>query len=92
MFAGGEGTVEITDSGTIGRYSGNFLLRTQPLWLQQGFAVGILAAPNDVLISEQKSRTYDGLWLREPGLFLHDAMPRAEAYLDRFGSPPNQTE
>jgi hypothetical protein len=48
--------------------------------------------PPDVLISEQKSRTYDGLWLREPGQFLHDAMPRAEAYLDRFGSPPNQTE
>lgn len=52
----------------------------------------LVELPPDVLISEQKSRTYDGLWLREPGQFLHDAMPRAEAYLDRFGSPPNQTE
>lgn len=33
MFAGAEGTVEITDSEAIGRYSSNFLLRTQPLWL-----------------------------------------------------------
>lgn len=37
MFVGGEGTVEIRDSGTIGQYAGNFLLRTQPLWLEQGF-------------------------------------------------------
>ncbi|MDR3575034.1 MAG: hypothetical protein P4L50_14330, partial [Anaerolineaceae bacterium] len=44
--------------------------------------------PPDVLISEQKSRTYDGLWLREPRQFLHDAMPRAEAYLRRFPGPP----
>jgi pimeloyl-ACP methyl ester carboxylesterase len=54
MFAGGEGTVEITDSGTIGRYLGNFLLRTQPLWLQQGFSVEILAAPNNVSLSGQR--------------------------------------
>jgi len=32
--AGRDGTVEIADSGTIYRYSGNFLLRTRPLWLQ----------------------------------------------------------
>jgi hypothetical protein len=37
----------------------------------------LVELPPDVLISEQKSRTYDGLWLREPGQFLHDAMPRA---------------
>ena len=29
-----------------------------------------------------------GLWLREPCQFLHDAMPRAEAFLDRFPQPP----
>jgi 8-oxo-dGTP diphosphatase len=50
---------------------------------------GTLASlPRDVLISEQKSRTYDGLWLREPRQFLHDAMPRAYSYLDRFCEPP----
>jgi hypothetical protein len=52
----------------------------------------LVELPPDVLISEQKSRAYDGLHLRKPGQFLHDAMPRAEAYLDRFGSPPKQTE
>ena len=37
--------------------------------------------PQDVLISEARSRTYDGLWLQEPRQFLHDALPRAYAYL-----------
>ena len=41
-----------------------------------------------VLVSEARSRTYDGLWLREPRQFLHDAMPRALAFLDRFPPPP----
>jgi hypothetical protein len=39
----------------------------------------------DVLVSEQRSRQIEGLWLREPNQFLHDAMPRARVFLDRFG-------
>ena len=54
MFAGGDGAVEITDSGSIGRLAGNFLLRTQPLWLAQGFAIEILAAPNNAPLSGQR--------------------------------------
>jgi pimeloyl-ACP methyl ester carboxylesterase len=54
MFAGGDGTVEIADSGTIGRYVGNFLLRTRPLWLEQGFAVEILGAPNNASLNGQR--------------------------------------
>jgi hypothetical protein len=27
----------------------------------------------------------EGLWLREPNQFLYDALPRARAFLDRFG-------
>ena len=53
MFAGGNGTVEIADSGTIGN-TGNFLLRTQPLWLAQGFAVEILGAPNNASLNGQR--------------------------------------
>ena len=49
----------------------------------------LVQLPPDLLTSTEKSRTYDGLWLREPGQFLHDAMPRAKAYLDRFAAPPN---
>jgi hypothetical protein len=30
---------------------------------------------------------YDGLWLREPSQFLHDALPRARRFLDRFSAP-----
>jgi pimeloyl-ACP methyl ester carboxylesterase len=59
LFAGGEGTVEIGDSGTIGRYAGNFLIRTQSLWLEQGFAVEILAAPKDLsLIGHRHTEAY----------------------------------
>jgi hypothetical protein len=45
--------------------------------------------PPDVLMSEAESRRHPGLWLREPRQFLHDALPRAEAFLDRFPSPPS---
>jgi len=47
----------------------------------------LIALPRDVLVSERKSRAFEGLWLREPGQFLHDALPRAERYLDRFPAP-----
>jgi hypothetical protein len=53
-----------------------------------GWDATLVQLPAEVLISEPKSRTYDGLWLREPKQFLHDAMPRARAYLDRFPPPP----
>lgn len=52
-----------------------------------GWDFETIALPCDVLISEQKSRTFDGLWLREPGQFLHDALPRARSFLDRFPPP-----
>jgi len=39
----------------------------------------------DVLVSEHRSRQIEGLWLREPRQFLHDAMPRAREFLDGFG-------
>jgi hypothetical protein len=40
--------------------------------------------PKDVLISEEKSKKYNGLWLREPNDFLFDALPRALNYLNTF--------
>jgi hypothetical protein len=46
-----------------------------------GWSASLVDLPPDVLVSEEKSKTYDGLRLREPGQFLHDAMPRAHAYL-----------
>jgi hypothetical protein len=49
-----------------------------------GWNYTLIELPPDVLISEARSRTYEGLWLREPKQFLHDAMPRAERYLDRI--------
>jgi hypothetical protein len=53
-----------------------------------GWSATLITLPQDVLVSEAKSRTYDGLWLREPKQFLHDALPRAERYLDRFAVKP----
>ncbi len=52
-----------------------------------GWDATLVELPSDVLVSEAKSRTYDGLWLREPRQFLHDALPRARAYLARFPAP-----
>jgi hypothetical protein len=53
-----------------------------------GWSAELISLPAGVLVSESKSRAYDGLWLREPGQFLHDAMPRAEQFLRRFPHPP----
>jgi hypothetical protein len=53
-----------------------------------GWSYQLITLPADVLVSEAKSREYDGLWLREPRQFLYDAMPRAERFLLRFPAPP----
>lgn len=53
-----------------------------------GWTATEIELPPHVLVSETESRRFEGLWLREPGQFLRDAMPRAEAFLDRFGPPP----
>ncbi|MGJ4951576.1 hypothetical protein [Bradyrhizobium sp. HKCCYLS20291] len=52
-----------------------------------GWSAQLVELPKDVLISESKSRSYDGLWLREPQQFLHDALPRARRFLGRFPPP-----
>ena len=41
----------------------------------------LVKLPIDLLISEPKSRTYEGLWLREPEQFLENALPRARSYM-----------
>jgi hypothetical protein len=77
MFAGGDGTVEIADSGTIYRSSSNFLMRTRPLWLAQGFAVEILGAPNNASLNGQrKTEAYA------------DAIGRAVAFARTRASAP----
>jgi hypothetical protein len=50
-----------------------------------GWDATLVDLPNDALVSERRSRQIEGLWLREPKQFLHDALPRARAFLDRFG-------
>lgn len=52
MFPGGPGIVGITPSGTTTNL--NFLIRTLPLWLAQGFAVEILDAPNGTSLLGQR--------------------------------------
>lgn len=47
MFPGSAGIVQFGASGAIGPEASNFLVRTQSLWLAQGFAVVVLGAPND---------------------------------------------
>ena len=64
----------------------HYFLRARQRW--NGWDAEIKPLPRDVLISEEKSRQFDGLWLREPKQFLHNALPRAERFLDRFAPPP----
>ena len=49
-----------------------------------GWDADLIGLLPDVLVSGPKSRTYEGLWLREPGQFLHDPLPRAHRFIDRL--------
>jgi hypothetical protein len=70
-----------------GRLRAHIVAKANRWW--PGWSAELIPLPMDVLISEAKSREYDGLWLREPGQFLHDAMPGAEQFLRRFRPPPD---
>lgn len=50
-----------------------------------GWDAALVDLPTEALVSEQRSRQIEGLHLREPKQFLHDALPRARRFLDRFG-------
>ncbi|HRE20223.1 MAG TPA: hypothetical protein PKW21_04225 [Rhabdaerophilum sp.] len=63
----------------------HFGRRARQIW--PTWKAELVEIPKDVLISEARSKTYAGLWLREPRQFLHDALPRACTYLDRFQHP-----
>ena len=55
-----------------------------------GWDATLVDLPMDVLTSNERSRQIEGLWLRQPDQFLHDALPRAQAFLDRFGDIRNR--
>ncbi|MCL8484009.1 MULTISPECIES: hypothetical protein [Bradyrhizobium] len=50
-----------------------------------GWQASLADLPTEILISESGSRQVDGVWLRDPRQFLHDAPPRARRFLDRHG-------
>jgi hypothetical protein len=52
-----------------------------------GWHAEYIPLPIDVLVSEAKLRAIDGLWLREPKQFLHNALPRAETFIAQFPEP-----
>lgn len=52
-----------------------------------GWKATLIELPRQVLVCEEQSKLYDGLWLREPNQFLHDALPRARTFIDRFPAP-----
>ena len=41
----------------------------------------------DALISNERAREYEGLWMKEPEQYLFDPLPRARRYLKRFCAP-----
>jgi len=55
-----------------------------------GWDATLMDVPTGVLVSERNSRQIEGLWLREPKQFLHDALPRAHSFLDKFGNIRSQ--
>ena len=54
MLPGSNGMVEIGQDGTIRRLGQNFLLRTMPLWQEQGLAVAVMTPPNGMSLLGQR--------------------------------------
>jgi hypothetical protein len=87
--------VFVADDGWVFGYQGysevdRFLARARGKarrWWQ-GWSATLVDLPTKVLVSEAKSLRYDGRWLSEPERLLHDALPRARAFVDRFPTPP----
>lgn len=87
--------VVVEGSGWIFDYHG--YSRPEPYWSHTwrrarrwwpGWDASLVHLPPEVLISEAASRAFDAaLWLREPSQFLHDALPRARKFLQRFPVP-----
>lgn len=57
MFAGADGTVSFNQAGQIARLNGNFLMRTEPLWLAQGFGFATLSASSS-LMGQRRTAAY----------------------------------
>ncbi len=70
------------------RYLHHTYRKAQRWW--PGWEASLIELPADVLISEARSRTYEGLGLREPRQFWQNALPRAAAFLDRFRAPASR--
>lgn len=47
LFAGGDGGLQIGDTGNIGGLKGNFMVRTRQIFADQDLAVAIVDAPSD---------------------------------------------
>ena len=47
LFAGSHGGLQIADDGSLGWGSGNFLVRSRQLFVDQGFRVVVIDAPSD---------------------------------------------
>lgn len=54
MLPGGDGIVDIGNGAASGRLANNFLVRTLPIWLGQGFAVEILGSPQNASLLGQR--------------------------------------
>jgi hypothetical protein len=67
------------------RYVAHTWRRARLAW--PGWDAMLVSLPRDVLVSKAKSTGFAGLRLREPCQFLHDALPRACRFLDRFPAP-----
>lgn len=48
-----------------------------------GWNMEVIPLPEDVLISEEKSKTYEGLWLRQPDQFYKNPIPRAQDFIQK---------
>jgi len=86
IFVEGDGwTFDYHGYAASGRLQSHYFRRARQRY--PGWDATLVPLPAAVLISGPLSRRYEGLWLREPGEFQHDALPRARAFLDHFGAP-----
>jgi hypothetical protein len=67
------------------RYWAHTVRRANQWW--PGWSADVVRISQEALVSRQHARDLPGLWMKEPGEYLFDPLPRARAYLQRFSAP-----
>ncbi len=72
------------------RYRAHTTRRARQYW--PGWDADLVRIAPEALVSNAQARRYDGLLMKERKHYLFDPLPRARTYLQKFPTPPTQSQ